>query len=322
MSILVLGGAGYIGSHICKLLALHDREFVVFDNLSTGNKSALKWGVFEFGDIRNKSDIENVFSRYNFETVIHLCDLSIVSESVKMPHIYYENNVLGTINLINVMIQYNVRKLIYSSSAAIYGLPRKNKIIESDLKEPINTYGKNKLLVEKMLEDLALSQKIFSVALRYFNAAGADPDGEIGENRKEETHLIPNLLNFLINKQKEFKIYGSDYNTPDGTCIRDYVHVEDLSKANLLAESYLNDNLGYHAFNLGNDVGFSNLEIIKECERQTGLKVIYKIEEKRPNDPDCLIANSSKARDYLKWIPSSSSLNLIISTALLWHKKL
>lgn len=314
---LILGGAGYIGSHMVNYLQQRQHEVVVFDNLSTGNKEAILTEQFVPLDITDKELLLHAFKVYGpFDCVMHFCARSLVAESIQDPHLYYLNNVIGTLNLMQVMRETDHNKLIFSSSAAIFGEPQQNKISEDHPKAPINPYGQSKLMVEKMLQDFANAYQFNSVSLRYFNAAGADPGGKIGEKHDPETHLIPNiLLSAQGDLSKQLKVFGNDYDTPDGSCIRDYIHVNDLADAHFRAYQYLDENQGAHQFNLGNGKGFSVFDVIKTVERVTGRKIIFEQHARRPGDPAMLVADPSRAKEMLAWRPHFASLKDIIETA-------
>lgn len=321
MKILVCGGAGYIGSHMVKLLAQQGYSPVVFDNLSTGNRWALKWGDFYQGDLLNPEDLCDVFSQHEFAAVMHFSARSLVGESVANPALYYQNNVVGTLNLLQAMHNAGVDRFIFSSTAATFGNPVTERIDESHPQQPINPYGWTKLMVEQILQDYATAYGLKSVSLRYFNAAGADPDGEIGEAHDPETHLIPNILK-AVAVNKPLKIFGTDYPTPDGTCVRDYIHINDLCHAHLLALTYLDAHAGAHGFNLGNGQGFSILDILHAAQEVVGRKIPYDVDARRPGDPPTLVAESALARKELDWVPQFTEIRDIIETAWKWELKL
>jgi UDP-glucose 4-epimerase len=302
-----------------KMLAKQGHSVVTFDNLSTGHRHAVKWGAFVRGDLLNSTDLFKLFQDRKFDLVMHFSARSLVGESVKNPALYYRNNVIGTFNLLEAMRKHNVDKFIFSSSAAVYGNPVQEKINEDHPKQPINPYGKSKLMVEQMLEDYAGAYSLNSVSLRYFNAAGADAEGELGEEHNPETHLIPNILKTSKGEEcQTLKIFGDDYNTPDGTCVRDYIHVEDLCNAHLKAASYLEKNPGAHAFNLGNGNGFSVKQVLDAAQEVVGKEIAHQISDRRPGDPDVLVADSSKAHEELGWEPGYTDIKEIISTAWEW----
>lgn len=320
MKLLITGGAGYIGSHMVRFAQNKDHEIVVIDNFSTGNPWAIKNCEIINVDLLDKQNLEKSLKGYKFDGVIHFAAKSIVSESLKDPMQYYLNNISGTINLVEVMLKNGNNNLVFSSSAAIYGDPIYNKINEDHPKNPINPYGKSKLMTEHILEDMSASYNLNVCSLRYFNAAGADLAGDIGESHDPETHLIPNVLNFCLENNKNLKVFGDNYNTPDGTCIRDYVHVNDLAQAHLLALKYIKRNTGFFAFNLGNGDGYSVKEIITISQNITNQTIDYKIEPRRDGDPPILVADSTLAKEKLEWSPKHESLHDIILSAWNWHK--
>lgn len=322
MKVLVLGGAGYIGSHMCKLLATHDHDVVVFDNLSTGHKAAVQWGPLVVGDILNKADLDRLFDEHGqFDLIIHFCAKSLVGESVTHPDIYYRNNVFGTLNLLDKMVETGHDKLVFSSTAAVFGTPSVDLIDENQDRLPINPYGQSKKMVEDILQDYFTAFGLKSVCLRYFNACGADPDAEIGERHEPETHLIPNILKSILkSEQGRLKVFGDDYPTEDGTCVRDYVHIKDLASAHLLAGHYLVTHDGAYAFNLGNGSGFSVLDVIKAAEKVVGRVIPYDIEARRAGDPAVLVADSTKATNILGWQAEYTDIQTIIKTAWQWHQ--
>lgn len=319
-NILVCGGAGYIGSHMVKLLFQKGYSVTTFDNLSTGHAEAVKWGKLVNGDLLDKNDLENLFRSGSFDAVMHFSARSLVGESVQNPALYYRNNVIGTFNLLEAMRKYGVDTFVFSSTAATYGIPRTAAIREDHPQKPINPYGITKRMVEDMLQDYASAYKLNSVSLRYFNAAGADPDGEIGESHYPESHLIPNVLKSLVDKSLHLKIFGNDYDTPDGTCIRDYIHISDICQAHLDALNYMSAENGAHAFNLGNGRGFSILEIINAARDVTGLPIDYEMTGRREGDPPILVADSTLAEKMLGWKPQFKDITAIIGSAWQWHK--
>lgn len=323
--ILVTGGAGYIGSHTVLNFLNKGYEIVVIDNLENGHIETINTlkqiGNIHFvkGDLRNLDDVEAVFSNYQIDTVIHFAGFIQVEESVRNPEKYYKNNVLASINLFNTMVQHNVQKIVFSSSAAVYGEPVYTPIDEKHPKKPLNPYGENKSKVEEILKDYDAKYNLKSICLRYFNVAGADSLSRIGEWHEPETHLIPNILKSIFEKDKTFKIFGTDYDTFDGTCIRDYVNVEDLAEAHYLAYLYLKDNKKSEIFNLGTENGSSVKEVFETVEEITGKKINVEIKPRRLGDAAILLANSSKAKEILKWIPKHN-LEDSIKTAYLWEK--
>lgn len=321
MRVLVVGGAGYIGSHMVQTLLKEKIDTIVFDNLSTGYSEFIPEGVpFIKGDLRSESDIQNVFKEYAIDVVMHFAASSIVPESVSNPLKYYENNVLACINLLKVMAENKVKKFIFSSTAAVYGEPENVPIKEGDKTSPTNPYGRSKLMIENILRDIASAHDFSYVSLRYFNAAGAHPSGEIGEKHDPETHLIPNILKVAKWMKDELTIFGDDYPTPDGTCIRDYIHVQDLCKAHLLALGALTGGIKNEIFNLGNGNGFSVREVVSTAEKVTGRKIHVKVGPRRPGDPARLVASAEKVQTILGWKPRAN-LEEIIRTAWEWEKK-
>ncbi|MEN4018880.1 MAG: UDP-glucose 4-epimerase GalE [Methanobacterium sp.] len=319
--ILIVGGAGYIGSHLNKEISKKGYKTVVFDNLSYGYEKFVKWGIFERGDLGDIEDIRRVFKKYRIEAVMHFAAFTYVGESVEDPQKYYMNNVKNTLNLLQVMLEENVKYFVFSSTCATYGNPARIPITENHPQNPINPYGKSKLIVEEILKDYSDAYGLKYASLRYFNAAGADPDCEIGEMHDPETHLIPLVLDAASSKREDIKIFGTDYDTSDGTCIRDYIHVTDLADAHILALEYLQKGGKSDIFNLGNGNGFSVKEVIETAREITG-KPIKEVEvERRPGDPPVLIGSSKKAMEILKWKPKYHDLSRIIETAWKWHKK-
>ena len=316
--VLVTGGAGYVGSHACKALARAGYVPVVYDNLSRGHAWAVKWGPFERGDLLTPSRLAAVIKQHRPFAVLHFAALAYVGESVEDPLRYYRNNVGGTINLLQAMREAAVGRIVFSSTCAIYGAPKKVPIPENHPQAPLNPYGHSKRMVEQMLADAASAYGLRSVSLRYFNAAGADPEGEIGEVHEPETHLIPLALEVAAGQRRKLVIHGTDYPTRDGTCIRDYVHVADLADAHLLALGYLAKNPGASAFNLGNGGGFTVREVIAVSERVTGRRISVREGPRRPGDPPALVGNAGSARRKLGWKPRYRELEAIIATAWRW----
>lgn len=319
--ILVTGGAGYIGSHACKALALAGFEPVVFDNLVYGHEWAVKWGPLVRGDLQDRNAIAKAIADYQPAAVMHFAAYAYVGESVENPGKYYQNNVAGTLNLLDAMVESGIDKLVFSSTCATYGEPETVPIVESEKQNPINPYGRSKLMIEQILADYAAANGLQSVSLRYFNAAGADPDGEIGEHHDPETHLIPLVLQTALGLRDHIKIFGTDYPTPDGTCIRDYIHVTDLADAHILALEALKNGAPRSAYNLGNGRGFSVREIIDGCRRITGMPVTAIETGKRPGDPPVLVGDASRARSDLGWAPRHNELENILETAWSWHSR-
>ena len=320
--ILVIGGAGYIGSYMCKYLAQNGFKPVVIDNLVHGHRKAVKWGPFYEGSISDKSLLNHIFSKYDIIAVMHFAALCYVGESVRKPINYYQNNVSNTINLLQVMLKKNkMNHFIFSSSCATYGEPINIPITEEHPRNPINPYGRSKLIVEQILDDFRNAYGLKFISLRYFNAAGADPDGEVGEDHRPETHLIPLVLQTALGQKKTINIFGDDYSTKDGTCIRDYIHICDLATAHLLAlESLLNNKLTGQYYNLGNGDGYSVQQVIETARKITQKNISTKIKERRLGDPAVLIGSSEKAVKELGWTPKFADLKTIIETAWKWHK--
>ena len=320
--IAVIGGAGYIGSHTVKYLRQQGREVVVFDNLSTGHREFVSEEVpFIEGDLVNKEDLQKLFTSYpKIQTVIHFAAFAYVGESVIQPAKYYQNNVVNTIQLLDVMLEHHVKNIVFSSTCATYGNPQELPITESHPQNPINPYGRTKLMTEQLMEDYAHAYGLNYAALRYFNAAGADMECEIGEWHEPESHLIPLVLDVAIGKREAISVYGNDFDTSDGTCIRDYIHVTDLADAHYRAVDYLHRNKHNLKLNLGNGEGYSVLEIIKEAEHITKRPIPYIIANRREGDPTKLIGSAEKAREVLGWQPQFN-LQQIILTAWNWHQK-
>jgi UDP-glucose 4-epimerase len=320
MKILVCGGAGYIGSHMVRHLRANGHEAVVFDNLSTGHRQAVGEASLVEGDLLDPAALATLFAAHRFDAVMHFCARSLVGESVQQPYAYYRNNVAGTLNLLQAMQAAGVERLVFSSTAAVFGNPQADLIDEDHPTAPINPYGASKLMVERMLADAATAYGLRSVALRYFNAAGADPAGTLGESHDPETHLIPNVLRAALGTGSSLKVFGDDYATRDGTCVRDYVHVNDLASAHLAALAFMGAHEGAHVFNLGNGQGFSVLEVIEAARRVTGADIGFEVAPRRPGDPPVLVAASNRAREVLGWIPEFTDIGDIIATAWTWHR--
>lgn len=321
MTTLVLGGAGYIGSHMVKRLLEKGEIPVVVDNLVTGHRAAVdSQAKFYKGDLADQDFMRNVFRENpDIDVVIHFGAYSLVPESMKKPLKYFDNNVAGLIKLLEAMKEAGIKKLVFSSSAATYGIPDKMPIKETDSQKPINPYGESKLMMERIMHWADEAHGIKFVALRYFNVAGAWPDGSIGEDHNPETHLMPIILQVAQGKREKLQIYGDDYNTPDGTNIRDYVHPIDLADAHILAADYLRNGNPSDAFNLGSSTGFSNLEMLKAAREVTGKEIPAEIAGRRGGDPDTLIAASDKARRLLGWNPQYDDVHKLIETAWKWH---
>ncbi|CAG9612177.1 UDP-glucose 4-epimerase [Bacillus rhizoplanae] len=318
--ILVVGGAGYIGSHTVKQLLDKNFEVVVLDNLSTGHRESVdKRALLEIGDLSNAADLDRVFGKYSIDAVMHFAANSLVGESVLNPLKYYKNNVTATITLLEKMMEHDVKSFIFSSTAATYGIPDTDIITEDTVTNPINPYGRSKLMIEHILQDFHAAYGMKYVVLRYFNAAGAHVSGTIGEDHTPETHLIPLVLQHLLGKRETISVFGTDYETNDGTCIRDYIHVTDLAEAHILAlQSLQNEQKTNEVYNLGNGKGFSVKEVIETCERVTGKKANVVYTERRAGDPAQLIASSAKIYDELGW-KAKYLLEEMIQTAWEWH---
>lgn len=319
MNILVCGGAGYIGSHMVKMLGNKGCKVVTFDNLSSGYIDAVLCGIFVPGCLSNTHALRDLFSRYKFDAVMHFASYIQVGESVQNPATYYLNNVANTFNLLQVMTEFKVKRFIFSSTAATFGEPQYTPIDERHPQQPINPYGRSKWLIEQTLPDFYHAYGMRSVCLRYFNAAGADPECQLGERHEPETHLIPLLLQVASGRRKNISVFGSDYDTPDGTCIRDYIHVQDLCEAHWLALQYLQQGGTTQNFNLGNGFGFSVKQVVDTAKVVTGkgIEVVYA--NRRPGDPARLVADSSLARKILGWQPSYSDLDNIVQDAWRWE---
>lgn len=325
--ILVTGGAGYIGSHCVMALLEQNNDVVIFDNLSTGHIETVEtlktYGHVEFqkGDLTNFADINSVFKNYDIDKVVHFAAFSQVGESVVNPQKYYINNVCGTINLLRAMLENNVKKIVFSSTAATYGEPVYIPIDEKHPQNPINPYGQTKLMIEKIMDDYDKAYDLKSVRLRYFNVAGADSKSRIGEWHDPETHLIPNILKSTFNNGKTFQMFGDDYDTKDGTCVRDYINVEDLAQAHLLALKYLDNGGETNYFNLGTNDGNTVKEVFSACEKVTEKTIPVEIKPRRVGDPASLVADNNKAKENLNWKPQHT-LDESIASAYTWEKSL
>ena len=325
--ILVTGGAGYIGSHCVMALLKQNNDVVIFDNLSTGHietvETLKKYRHVEFqkGDLTNFDDINSVFKNYDIDKVVHFAAFSQVGESVVNPQKYYINNVCGTINLLRAMLENNVKKIVFSSTAATYGEPVYIPIDEKHPQNPINPYGQTKLMIEKIMDDYDKAYDLKSVRLRYFNVAGADSKSRIGEWHDPETHLIPNILKSTFNNGKTFQMFGDDYDTKDGTCVRDYINVEDLAQAHLLALKYLDNGGETNYFNLGTNDGNTVKEVFSACEKVTEKTIPVEIKPRRAGDPASLVADNNKAKENLNWKPQHT-LDESIASAYTWEKNL
>ncbi|MEM7505443.1 MAG: UDP-glucose 4-epimerase GalE [Pseudomonadota bacterium] len=318
--ILVTGGAGYVGSHACKALAAAGHEPVVFDNLSTGWRDAVKFGPLIEGDLLDAASLEAAFAEVRPDAVMHFAALSNVGESAEKPDLYWRNNVGGTLNLISAMREQGVDRIVFSSTCATYGEARGEALVETDPQAPINPYGQTKLAVERMLADFGNGFGMRHVIFRYFNAAGASPDREIGEHHEPETHLIPLALDAVSGRRDHLTIFGSDYPTPDGTCVRDYIHVMDLADAHLRGVDHLLRGGESLALNLGSRHGFSVREVIDATTRVTGATCPHVEGPRRPGDPPRLVSGSAMAGDVLGWVPERSDLSAIVADAWAWHQ--
>lgn len=320
-NILVVGGAGYIGSHMVKELLEAGHSVIVLDNFSTGHRDLLPGGLLIEGDLGDPKLLESLFTEHKIDAVMHFAAFSLVGESVVNPLKYYRNNLARTIELLDAMIRFNVKNFIFSSTAAVYGEPVQVPITETHPSNPTNPYGATKIAVERMLADCDQAHGLKSVCLRYFNAAGADESGNIGERHQPESHLIPLVLKVATGERKDIKIFGTDYDTPDGTCLRDYIHVTDLAQAHLLALNHLLAGGQSAVYNLGNSQGASVREVIRLAEKTTGRKIPIVETDRRAGDPAVLVAGSEKIKTELGWHPRYETLETIIQTAWKWHKK-
>ncbi|MDD6598396.1 UDP-glucose 4-epimerase GalE [Anaerovibrio sp.] len=322
MSILVCGGAGYIGSHTVHQLVEKGEDVVIVDNLQTGHMGAVNpKAKFYKGDIREAEVLDRIFTENKIDAVVHFAANSLVGESMTNPLKYFNNNVYGMQVLLEAMVRHGIDKIVFSSTAATYGEPERIPIMEDDRTEPTNPYGQSKLIMEKMMKWVSLANGIRYVSLRYFNAAGAIEDGSIGEDHSPETHLIPLILQVPLGKRDHITVFGEDYPTPDGTCLRDYIHVLDLADAHVLAIDYLRRGGECNIFNLGNGQGFSVKEMIEAAKEATGLDIKVEIGERRAGDPAQLIASSEKARKVLGWQPKFTDVKAVIGTAWKWHQQ-
>lgn len=319
--ILVTGGAGYIGSHTVKVLHERGYDTVTFDNLSRGHREAVKWGKFIEGDLSDTGLLAEIFRNYGVTAVLHFAAHSLVGESEEDPRRYYMNNVVNGIRMLDAMLAAGVRKIVFSSSAAVYGEPLRLPIDEGHPVEPVNVYGQTKLIMENILSKYAPTYGLEYLSLRYFNAAGADPDGLIGENHDPETHLIPLILDAALGRREEVTIFGTDYDTPDGTCVRDYIHVTDLAEAHILALEHLERGGKSGIYNLGNGKGCSVREVIRAAERVTGKKIRARDSGRRRGDPARLVASSERISRDLGWRPRFGDLDVIVESAWEWHRR-
>jgi len=322
MKILVTGGAGYIGSHIVKALGKNGYDIIVFDNLSYGHEWALLYGKLVKGDLADKKLLDSVFDAEKFDAVIHMAAFVVVDESITEPIKYYGNNFVNTLNLLEICLKHKVNKFIFSSTAAVYGIPEKSLVTEDMPLLPINPYGASKVMVERVLGDVSMVNDFKYVSLRYFNVAGADRLSRIGQARKDATHLITMSLKTALGKNDHLNIFGTDYPTPDSTCIRDYIHVDDLSAAHLLALEYLAGGGSSRIYNCGYGHGYSVKEVVDKVKDITGIDFPVRYVERRPGDPPALVADASRIRRELGWTPQHDDLGYIIKTAWEWEKKL
>jgi UDP-arabinose 4-epimerase len=321
MKILVTGGAGYVGSHVCKSLAAAGHQPIVYDNLSQGDKVAVRWGPLEVGDVSDGARLREVIGRHRPDGVVHFAALTHVAESVERPDLYYRSNVAGTMSLLEAMRELGIRVLVFSSTCAIYGVPVLVPIAEDHPTVPINPYGAGKLMIERMLRDFDSAFGLRSISLRYFNAAGADPLGEIGESHDPETHAIPLAIAAALGRSPAFQIYGNDYSTPDGSAVRDYVHVSDLADAHIAALVHLLRGGATTAINLGSGIGTSVLEVVRAVERVSDRSVPLTHRSRREGDPPVLVADARYAQSLLGWRAKQSEIDEIIRTAWNWHRK-
>jgi len=322
VKVLVTGGAGYIGCHTLRLLRRAGHQPVVLDNFSTGRRETVRGEEVIEADLGNRQALGEAFGRHPFQAVLHFASLIQVGESHSDPQKYYRHNLVNGLNLLEAMLAAGVKKLIFSSSAAVYGVPRQNPVTESHPLQPVNPYGQTKYFLEKILQEYDRAYGLRSISLRYFNAAGADPEGGLGERHEPETHLIPNILNAVLGRRDRLELFGTDFETPDGTAIRDYIHVTDLAEAHVLALERLAAGGGTDAFNLGTNQAYSVMEIIKKAEQVTGRKVAYSACPRRQGDVPVLVASKDKAVAQLGWRLRYSDLETILRTAWAWHQSL
>lgn len=326
LKILIAGGAGYIGSHMVKMLAMQGHDVTVLDNLSTGFRQSVKYGNLIVGDLGDVHLLDDLFNTYQFDSVMHFAANSLVGESIANPSQYYRNNVSNTLNLLDVMVRYKVKSFIFSSTAATFGEPEYVPIDEVHPQNPINPYGSSKLMIERVLQDYASAYGLTSVSLRYFNASGADPEGEIGECHDPETHLIPLILQAASGRRDLITVFGRDYATADGTCVRDYIHIHDLCAAHALALEYIrtDKNQGALSFNLGNGQGFSVQQVIDTAQKiiaKDNCVLVVDNGKRRDGDPSILVADAARAQSILGWNPLYSDLETIVRHAWEWEKK-
>ena len=320
-NILVTGGAGYIGSHICKALANKGYKPIVYDNLVNGHRDFVKWGPLVEGDINNKKLLTNTLQNFSINSVIHCAALAYVRESFDKPLEYFTNNVSGTISLLDAMKDSNARSIVISSSCSVYGIPKELPVTEDSVITPISIYGTTKAIVENIVEECVKNYNFRSISLRYFNAAGADPDGEIGELHEPEPHVIPNILESAFNPSMPFSIFGIDFDTPDGSAIRDYVHVNDLARAHIMALAYLEGHKGYIPINLGSGSGVSILQLVEKVESLIGRKLNIKFKSRHKGDPPVLFSDITMAEKVLGWKPIQSEIDNIIRDSMYYHRK-
>lgn len=319
--VLVTGGAGYIGSHTCKALAQAGYLPISYDNLSRGFRDAVRFGPLVVGDIADRATLDAALAEHKPIAILHFAAVAYVGESMADPVLYYRNNTAGALSLIEAALAAGIDKLVFSSTCATYGVPKTLPIDEDTPQQPINPYGRSKRMVEQMLQDIGAVSPLRSVALRYFNACGTDPDGEIGENHDPETHLLPLAINAALGLGPQLQVFGTDYPTPDGTCIRDYIHVTDLADAHLRALTYLENGGATTAINLGTGSGFSIREILTAVEQVLGNPVPHQVSPRRPGDPPSLVALAEKARDVLGWEAKHSDIETIVRTAAAWARR-
>ena len=322
MSILVTGGAGYIGSHVVSLLGEAGRDIIILDNLSTGRKENVLFGKLIVGDLGDQAQLDEIFTKNKIDSVMHFAGSIVVPESVTNPTLYYQNNTELSLNLIKTCLKYKTDKLIFSSTAAVYGTPETGIASEETATLPINPYGRSKLMTEWMLEDTSKAHDFSYVALRYFNVAGASKTGKIGQSTPKATHLLKTAAEVVAKKRSGMSIFGDDYSTPDGTCIRDYIHVDDLAQAHLDALNYLEKNKKSQILNCGYGHGFSVKEVLNEVEKITGEKLNVEISPRRLGDAVVLVSLASKIKNVLGWSPKYDNLNYIVKSAIEWEKKL
>ena len=313
MKVLITGGAGYIGSITNKLLQDQGHDTIVFDNLSRGHREAVGKTPLLVGDLTNLAEINEVFEQHRFDAVIHFAALSLAGESMEKPYEYFHNNLLGGLNLLEAMRKHDCKKIIFSSTSAVYGYPKRVPIVEDEAIEPVSVYGASKHMVEEMIRWYGFT----SVILRYFNAAGAMLDGSLGEDHNPESHIIPVAISVALGKQKTFELFGDDYDTPDGTCIRDYIHVVDLAQAHIKALEHKESQI----INLGVGRGYSNKEVLAVVSKVTGKELSVEVKPRRPGDPARLWADNAKAKKVLGWVPQHSDIETIVSSALKWHQR-